>query len=124
VEKEHKSATNPWIRNMLENLPLIGGTFVKASIADRLVGCGVLCYDGGTQLALALGHARDVPNVYFQLIYAGLQEAFEKQVRRLRWGSGAYAVKRRLGFELENNNYLVVHGSNRLYQSIANLMKV
>ena len=124
VEKEHHSPANPWIRGLLEALPMTGGTFMRASIADRLVGCGVLVYDGETQLALALGHAREIPFVYFQLLYAGLQEAFEKRVRRLRWGSGAYDVKRRLGFEIEHNNQLVVCGSNPFFRGIASLVKV
>jgi hypothetical protein len=38
------------------------------------------------------------------LLYESLSVAFEHRVRLLRWGSGAYDIKRRLGFELEANN--------------------
>jgi predicted N-acyltransferase len=121
VEKEHHSPANPWMRQMLENLPFIGGTCVQSFSGERLVGCGLLLYEGETQLATALGHAQDVPYVYFQVIYTGLQEAFEKRVRWLRWGSGGYAIKRRLGFTMESNNSVLCLGINPVFRSIAGL---
>ena len=90
---------------MLENMSMVDGTFLEARIGNRLVGCGLLVYDQGTQIALTLGLAEDVPYVYFSLVYAGLQDALEKKVRRLRWGSGAYDVKSQLGFRQETNNH-------------------
>jgi predicted N-acyltransferase len=110
VEKKHGSAPNPWTGAMLENLAMTDGAFLAAHIGERLVGCGIVVYDQGIQLAAALGLAEDVPNVYFQLVYASLQDAFEKKARLLRWGSGAYDVKRRLGFEKEENNHAVFVG--------------
>ena len=50
----------------------------------------------------------DVPGGYFLLLYTALQEAFEHQVRLVRFGSGAYDVKRRLGFHLEDTNHAIV----------------
>ena len=121
VEKTHGSAANPWIMGMLEHLPMVGGCIVQASTSGRLVGCGLLLYDGDTQLALALGHTRSAPHVYFRLLYASLEDAFEKHVRHLRWGSGAYEVKTRLGFQQENNNHIIFHGEGRLAGLIARL---
>jgi predicted N-acyltransferase len=118
VERKHGSAPNPWARRMLENLAMVNGTFLAAHIEGRLVGCGMLAYDNGAQLAAALGLAEDVTNVYFQLVYASLQDAFEKKARLLRWGSGAYEVKRRLGFEVEGNNYVMLGASNWIFQSM------
>ena len=61
-----------------------------------------------SQLALALGLEDDVPGGYFLLLYSALKEAFEHQVRLVRFGSGAYDVKRRLGFHLEDTNHAMV----------------
>jgi len=119
VEKKHDSAPNPWAHGMLENIQMVDGTFLEAHINERLVGCGIVLHDNGAQLATALGLAEDVPYVYFQLVYASLQEAFEKKVRLLRWGSGAYEVKRRLGFEVEENNYIIICGRNRIFRLVA-----
>ena len=121
VEQEHGSAANPWIRGMLENLPMVDGCIVQASTSGRLVGCGLLLYDEGTQLALALGHTRSAPHVYFRLLYASLEDAFEKHVHHLRWGSGAYEVKTRLGFQPEHNNHIIFQGEGRLAGLIARL---
>ncbi len=104
VEKKHGGAPNPWARGMLENIEAADGAFLEARIGERLVGCGLIFEDNRVQMTAAIGLAGDVPGVYFQLVYASLQAAFESKVRLLRWGSGAYEVKRRLGFQIEENN--------------------
>jgi predicted N-acyltransferase len=114
VEQKHGAAPNPWTRNLLENLPAVSGTFLEATIGGRLVGCGALLYDGGAQMAAALGLAEGVPYVYFALVYASLQEALERNVRLLRWGSGAYDFKKQLGFELEQNNHIMASGNGTI----------
>jgi hypothetical protein len=55
--------------------------------------------------------------VYFQPIYAALRDAFARQARFLRWGSGADDVQRRLGFELETNNNAMFISANPLINS-------
>jgi len=104
VEKKHSGAPNPWARGMLENIEAADGAFLEARIGERLVGCGMIFEDNRVQMTAAMGLAGDVSGVYFQLVYASLQAAFESKVRLLRWGSGAYEVKRRLGFQIEENN--------------------
>jgi predicted N-acyltransferase len=121
VEARHGAAPSPWMKSLLEHLPEAGGTFLEAVIGNRLVGCGALFYDGEAQLATALGLAEDVPYVYFALVYASLEEACERRVRLLRWGSGAYEVKRRLGFRLETNNHAVFAGTRPTSALIARL---
>jgi hypothetical protein len=37
------------------------------------------------------------------LVYEGIKTALEENIRLMRWGSGAYEVKQRLGFEREDN---------------------
>ena len=112
VEKRHGSPPNPWAKAMLENLEMVNGACIEAYMNDKLVGCGLIFEDNRAQLTATLGLADDVPGVYFQLIYASLQDAFTRKVRFLRWGSGAYDVKRRLGFELETNNNSVFMSAN------------
>ncbi len=104
----HGSAPNPWMRGLLENFSMIEGTWLELRKEDKLVGCGAVVRDNNFQLATALGLEDDVPGGYFYLLYAALQEAFEHKVRLVRFGTGAYDVKRRLGFHLEDTNHAMV----------------
>lgn len=104
----HGSAPNPWMRGLLENFSMIDGTWLDLRKDGKLVGCGAVVRDNHFQLATALGLEDDVPGGYFYLLYAALQEAFEHKVRLVRFGTGAYDVKRRLGFHLEDTNHAMV----------------
>jgi hypothetical protein len=103
----HGSAPNPWMRGLLENFSMIDGTWLEIRKEGELVGCGAVVRDNKFQLAIALGLEDDVPGGYFLLLYSALKEAFEHGVRLVRFGSGAYDVKRRLGFHLEDTNHLI-----------------
>jgi len=106
VEKSHGALPNPWARKMLEHMEMVNGLFLTATIENRLVGCGLLLEDSASQMTCLLGLADDVPYVYFMLVYESLKIAFEHKVRLMRWGSGAYDVKKQLGFSLEDNGLL------------------
>ncbi len=108
VERKHNSAENQWMRGTLAHTDEINAAWLEIRQHGRLVGCGLLAEDNGTLMATALGLAEDVQYAYFLLIYATLREGFERKVKVIRLGSGAYEVKQRLGFELEQNNYAVV----------------
>lgn len=123
VEERHGSPPNPWARAMLEHLSMVDGTFLEAKIDDRLVGCGLLFEDRQTQLTSALGLAKDIPFVYFQLLYASLQIALAHKIKTLRWGSGAYDVKKQLGFDLELNNFVLLHGRHPILNTLLKLVK-
>ncbi|MCC6298496.1 MAG: GNAT family N-acetyltransferase [Anaerolineales bacterium] len=102
------SAPNPWTRGLLENFSLTDGAWLELRKEGKLVGCGAVVRDNRFQLATALGLEDDVPGGYFYLLYAALQEAFKHKVRLVRFGTGAYDVKRRLGFHLEDTNHAMV----------------
>ena len=104
----HGSAPNPWTRGLLENFSMIDGTWLELRKDNKLVGCGAVVRDNKFQLATALGLEDDVPGGYFLLLYAALQEAFTHDVRLVRFGTGAYDVKRRLGLHLEDTNHAMV----------------
>lgn len=104
----HGSAPNPWTRGLLENFSMIDGTWLELHKDGKLVGCGAVVRDNKFQLATALGLEDDVPGGYFCLLYAALREAFEHDVRLVRFGTGAYDVKRRLGLHLEDTNHAMV----------------
>jgi len=104
----HGSAPNPWMRGMLENFSMVDGTWLELHKGGRLVGCGAVVRDNQFQLATGLGLEDDVPGGYFYLLYSALQEAFEHNIRLVRFGTGAYDVKRRLGFHLEDTNHAMV----------------
>lgn len=104
----HGSAPNPWMRGLLENFSMIDGTWLEIHKEGELVGCGAVVRDNKFQMATALGLEDDVPGGYFLLLYTALQEAFEHKIRLVRFGTGAYDVKRRLGFHLEDTNHAMV----------------
>lgn len=104
----HGSMPNPWTRGLLENFEITDGTWLELRKEGQLVGCGAVLRDNNFQLTSSLGLEDDVPGGYFLLLYAALQEAFEYKVRLLRFGSGAYDVKRRLGFHLEDTNHAMI----------------
>ncbi len=119
VDHHYQNAPNPWIRNLLENLEMANGIWLEARQNGKLVGCGALFEDNQTQLTTALGLAENIPYVYLLLTYASLEEAFLKNVHALRWGSGAYDVKQNLGFELEDNDYIVISSNNLFIQKLS-----
>ena len=104
----HGSAPNPWMRGLLENFSMVDGTWIEIHKEGKLAGCGAVVRDNQFQLATGLGLEDDVPGGYFLLLYTALQEAFEHKVRLVRFGTGAYDVKRRLGFHLEDTNHAMV----------------
>jgi hypothetical protein len=104
----HGSAQNPWTRGLLENFSMIDGTWLELHKDGKLVGCVAVLRDNRFQFVTALGLEDDVPGGYFILLYAALQEAFEHNIRLVRFGSGAYDVKRSLGLHLEDTNHAMV----------------
>jgi hypothetical protein len=102
------SAPNPWMRGLLENFSMLDGTWLEIHKENELVGCAAVVRDNKFQLATAIGLEDDVPGGYFLLLYTALQEAFEHKIRLVRFGSGNYDVKRRLGFHLEDTNHAMV----------------
>lgn len=114
VDKRYGNPPNPWMRPLLEKLEMVDGVWLEARQHGKLVGCGALLVDNESLLTTALGLAEDLPYVYLLLAYASLEEAFARNVRALRWGSGAYDVKQKLGFTLEDNNYITLAQTNLL----------
>ncbi len=103
TEGKHGSAPNPWTKGLLAHMEMAGGTLLVATREGEMTGCGLLFEDNGAQLATALGHTQGSDYTYFLLAYAALEVGFSQAVKTLRWGSGAYEVKRRLGFVPEDN---------------------
>lgn len=122
VEKKHRSAPYPWTRGLLENAAMVDATWIAAKIGSRLVGCELVMNDAGAYCVKALGLDYDVPYIYFLLGYADIRYAIEKGSHILRWGSGAYDAKRRLGFQMEDNNYIVFTSRSPSLQRIGHWM--
>ena len=121
VEYRYSSSPNPWLANMLKNIEMVDGIWLEAHIDEKLVGCGLIVNDKNVQITTALGLADNIPYVYFLLIYASLESAFKRKIEWLRWGTGAYEVKQRLGFELEQNNHSVLTGTNQLTRFLSRI---
>lgn len=122
VDQRHGSESIPWLRNMLENISLINATWLTASVDNQLVGCELVLRDRDTLVVTAFGMTQTFRHVYFLLGYTDIQYAIETGIRILRWGSGVFEVKRRLGFSLEDNNYLVFAATNPFLRSIQQKM--
>ena len=122
VEKKFKSAPNPWMRALLENIETIDGIYQEVRQAGKLVGCCLLLEDNGVMFPIALG-LEDVPFAYFLLAYGFVQEAIARGVHTLRLGSGAYEVKHRLGGALEDNNHIAIDSQSAMLKKMINLFK-
>lgn len=118
VERTHGALPNPWAYRALEQMDQVNGVYLTASIGETLVGCGLLLEDNASQTTSLLGLADDVPYAYFMLVYESLRVAFEHKVRSLRWGSGAYDVKERLGFSREDNGWLAFSAASPFLQRL------
>jgi hypothetical protein len=121
VEEKYGSPRNPWTRKMLENMGMVESTFLEARIGTELVGCELILYDNKAQLPTALGHAGSASYDYLEMLYANLCDAIDKRCKLMRWGSGSYDIKRHLGFELEDMNYVVVAGTSLISSLLARL---
>jgi len=116
VEAHHNSAPNPWARAILENASLVDAIWLTATVGERLVGCGLLLGDGDVHFLASLGLDYRIRYVYFQLVYAALRQAIDSGSRVLRGGGGVYDIKRRLGFQREDDNYVVFAGRGPLLE--------
>jgi predicted N-acyltransferase len=114
VERKHKSAPYPWTKQMFEHAHMVDAVWLAAKVGDRLVGSELLLHDRGTWCAKGLGLDYRLSDVYFVLGYANIRCAIEEGAAALRWGSGAYNAKERLGFQLESNNHAVFADTSRL----------
>ncbi len=121
VSRKFGSAPSPWMPDLVENLQMVNSTWLEVRRGDELVGCGALVRDNGTQLATALGLAVNIPYAYFLLVYTTIQEAIEHGMKTIRLGSGAYDVKRRLGFKLEDNNHIILMGAGQFSRGVTRL---
>lgn len=119
VERYHRVGHRFWTRSMLENAGRVDSAWIAARIDDRLVGCCLLVGDGDAQIATLLGLDYSVPQfiyIYYQIMYAVIRCAIEKRTRILYGGGGAYEFKRRLGFQMLPDNYLVIAASGKPFR--------
>jgi hypothetical protein len=121
VEHRHDSTPNPWAAGLLEHMQMVESTWLAARIKEQLVGCMLLLVDNGVQIAVLPGLTEEVPYAYFMLLYEAIQDAFDRKLNSLQWGSGAYETKRRLGFELEHNNNVIYEANGLLPGLMARL---
>jgi predicted N-acyltransferase len=107
VNVRYRSPTDPWMRRAMEHAGMVDAIWLAAEQGDRLVGCELMLGDKDAWFVMGLGLDYSVKNVYFALGYEDIRCAIERGARILRWGAGAYEVKRRLGFQPENTSNLV-----------------
>jgi predicted N-acyltransferase len=108
VNRRYRSETEPWMRRAFENAHMVDSAWLCAEVDGHMVGCELMLGDGGVWFVTGLGLDYSVQYAYFKLSYADIGYAIASGAKVLRWGAGAYEVKRRLGFEVEDNNYVAV----------------
>ncbi len=123
VEERHENAPLHYVRAALEHFWMVDGIWIEARVEGRLVGCGLLLQDGDAMVATLLGLDYQVKYVYFQIIYEAIRCAIERGATTLYAGSGAYDLKRRLGFELDENNLIAYAGTNPVSAALGSLGK-
>lgn len=119
VERQHHSQSNPLNEVLLRTGAMVDSVWLKATIDDRLVGCGMLVGEGKARFLALLGLDYGVEYVYFQLFYSAIRYAIEQGLQILRGGGGAYEIKQRLGFQLESNHYARYTANGRLLDWLA-----
>jgi predicted N-acyltransferase len=118
VDRHHNSPSYPWGQVILENVHMVDNVWLTAEVGGRLAGCGLLLGDGDMRFLALLGLDYAVEYAYFQLIYEAIRGTLEDGIRVLRGGSGAYTIKQRLGFELEDNHHVVFASKGALFQRL------
>lgn len=106
VERQHGAPPNPWTVGMLHHMKMANGIFLAAIMNERLVGCMLFLESGDAQISTAFGRETGLPYVYLMLFYEGVRAAMQHGVKELHWGSGAYELKRRMGFRIEDNGVM------------------
>jgi predicted N-acyltransferase len=118
VTERHGSSDEPWMRGAMGNASMVDAAWLAADKGGRLVGCELVLGDRGGWFVTGLGLDDDAQNVYFVLGYEDIRYAIEHRAHTLRWGTGAYDVKRRLGFEPEANSNLAFSARWPLLQKL------
>lgn len=111
-DERYKTLTLPWARLMLEKAPMVDAIWLAAYVGEKLIACGLLLGDQGTWLATGLGRDHNYDYAYFVLGYEAIRHVIESHGKTLRWGTGAYEYKKRLGFELEDNHFVCFQARN------------
>ena len=118
VNARHSGPTEPWMRGAFQHAAMVDAVWLTAEVEGRMVGCELMLGDQDVWLVTGLGLDYTIDYAYFLLGYADIECAIEKKARVLRWGSLTYDVKRRLGFELESNDWVVFGGRGALLQRL------
>jgi predicted N-acyltransferase len=118
VDRHHNSPSHPWGQAILENAHMVDNVWLTAEIGGRLAGCGLLLGDGDMRFLTLLGLDYAVEYAYFQLVYEAIRCTIEDGIQVLRGGSGAYEIKQRLGFRLEDNHHVVFASKGSLFQRL------
>ena len=106
VNARHGSPTAPWMKRAMDHAGMVDSIWLAAEKGKDLVGGELMLGDRGSWIVIGLGLDHRIKNAYFTLGYEDIRFAIEHGAQLLRWGTGAYDVKRRLGFELEDNGNL------------------
>lgn len=115
VEQKHNASTNPWLSSLLDSAPMVDGVWLTAEQRGHLVGCELMLRDGEAWLVTLPGLDYDAPNTYSLLGYADIAYAIESGAQTLHWGSGLFNIKKRFGFQLDDNYHQIYIGSGRLF---------
>jgi predicted N-acyltransferase len=118
VNARYHSSTAPWMQKAMAHACMVDSVWLAAERGQDLVGGELMLGDRGSWIVVGLGLDQGIRNVYFVLGYEDIRCAIEHGARALRWGTGTYDVKRRLGFESEDNSNLIFESRWPLLQRL------
>jgi hypothetical protein len=95
---------------------------VTAHHDGRMVGCEVMLYDteNGVCKPTLYGRDYDVDFVYFVMCYEDIRYAIETlHAKTIVYDTEAFEFKRRMGFDDDPRNHLVLYPARRLERMLA-----
>jgi predicted N-acyltransferase len=114
VETSHGASPYPWARAMLRNAYMVDAVWLTAEVDGHLAACGLLLGDRDVREMKLLGLDYKTRYAYFEIVYAAIHCAIEQGVRTVWGGSGAYDLKRRMGFGIADNSHAVFGSTSPL----------
>jgi hypothetical protein len=125
MARYHVPYDRAWVRQIIHasaTLPDPNAVWVTAYLHDKLVGCELLLHDDENHVCKPILYGRDYDAdfVYFYMCYEDIRYAIEEmRARTIIYDTEAYEFKRRIGFEDDPRNNMVVYPYSRLERALA-----
>jgi len=116
------------LMQIIDALPMLAensAIWVTAHRNGEMVGCELLLHDSINHVCkpVLYGRSYDVEFVYFYMCYEDIRYAIEElRVQTIIYDTEAYDFKRRMGFEIDSRNHLVLHPVSRIERALTGVL--